>query len=156
VLEPVAVALKFGFLAVLYLFLLWVARSALRDLTRARESTVIGRAGGAAAVPAAPAAGRQVKAGLVVERGRGLRPGTVYDVGRGILIGRGGDADVVLEDNFASQRHARVESRDSGLVLVDLDSTNGTYLNGRQVKGETELRIGDRIRIGETELRLAD
>jgi hypothetical protein len=152
-LDPVAVALKFGFLAVLYLFLLWVARSALRDL----------RSTGAAAVPdydeatgmhpagAALAPEHPGAALLRVRSAPGLEPGAVYDVGGGALLGRSGEADIVLGDQFSSSRHARLVPQGDAVVLEDLGSTNGTYLNGEPLSGPQPLHDGDRIRIGDSE-----
>jgi hypothetical protein len=157
-LDPVAVALKFGFLAVLYLFLLWVARSALRDLRRG--------AGGGSAVPSADyedATGLHVASAglgddgargaprLRVHTAAGLRAGAAYDLSEGALLGRGDHADIRLEDSFASSRHARLVPEGEVMVLEDLGSTNGTYLNGEPVRGPQPLHAGDRIRIGDSE-----
>ncbi len=68
----------------------------------------------------------------------------------GVLIGRSPDAELHLEDDSLSREHARIELRPDGVaVLVDLDSTNGTYLNGARVD-RAPLSLGDRIRIGHT------
>lgn len=156
-LDPVAVALKFGFLAVLYLFLLWVARSALKDLRRA-----------ASGAPAAPPAHRDatglhsaanafggdaagIEQRLRVEDAAGLRSGDAYDLSDGALLGRGDQADIRLDDDFASGRHARLVPHGEVMVLEDLGSTNGTYLNGEAVRGPQPLHDGDRIRIGDSE-----
>jgi hypothetical protein len=154
-LDPVAVALKFGFIAVLYLFLLWVARSALRDL----RST-----GGAAAMPDYDEATGMHPAGAVLDAqggggqprlrvvtGAGLKAGAAYDMSQGCVLGRAQDADIRLEDEFSSSRHARLVPHGDVLVLEDLGSTNGTYLNGEAVSGPQPLHDGDRIRIGDSE-----
>jgi hypothetical protein len=153
-LDPVAVALKFGFLAVLYLFLLWMARSALKDLRRA---------GGGDAAPAyEDATGmHHATAGLSdgpggtpklrVGNAAGLRAGSAYDLSEGALLGRGDQADIRLEDTFASTRHARLVPQGDVMVLEDLGSTNGTYLNGEPLRGPQPLHVGDSIRIGDSE-----
>jgi pSer/pThr/pTyr-binding forkhead associated (FHA) protein len=148
--EPIAVALKFGFLAVLYLFLLWVSRSALRELRRttapAPEATglhPVGPGGRAAATDAF----------LVAVRGGGLPPGERYDLFGGLSIGRSSEADVRIEDRFASAIHARLYSRGASYYVEDMSSTNGTFLNGGQLAGEAELSDLDEIKIGDTELR---
>jgi FHA domain len=148
--EPIAVALKFGFLAVLYLFLFWVSRSALRELRRttapAPEATgfhPIGPGGRAAATDA----------WLVAVRGGGLPPGERYDLFGGLSIGRGNDADVRIDDRFASTIHARLYSRGASYYVEDLGSTNGTYLNGARLDGEAELSDLDEVKIGDTEFR---
>jgi hypothetical protein len=155
-LDPIAVALKFGFLAVLYLFLLWMARSALRDLRR--ETPGGGGPGGARYAPATGLhvasqgmGGDEGTPRLRVRSGAGLRAGSAYDLAEGALLGRGGDADIRLEDGFASARHARLVPQGSAVVLEDLGSTNGTYLNGESLSGPQPLHVGDRIRIGDTE-----
>ena len=147
--EPIAVALKFGFLAVLYLFLLWVSRSALRELRRtgapAPEATgfhPIGPGGRAAATDAF----------LVVVTGGGLQPGERFDLFGGLSIGRG-EADVRIDDRFASGVHARLYSRGASYYVEDMNSTNGTFLNGSQLHGESELHDLDTVKIGDTEFR---
>jgi hypothetical protein len=157
-LDPIAVALKFGFLAVLYLFLVWMARSALRDLRR-------GAAGSEAAAPASGyeqgtglhvasrpgGGGDEGRPRLRVRSGAGLRAGSAFDLEGGALLGRGGDVDIRLEDGFASARHAQLSPQGGVVVLEDLGSTNGTYLNGEPLRGPQPLHVGDRIRIGDTE-----
>ena len=148
--EPIAVALKFGFLAVLYLFLLWVARSAFRELRTttapAPEATGIhptGPGGRAAATDA----------WLVATKGGGLEPGERFDLFGGISIGRSSDADVRIEDRYASGIHARVYSRGANYYVEDMNSTNGTFLNGGRLNGEAKLNDLDEVRIGDTEFR---
>ena len=150
-LDPVAVALKFGFLAVLYLFLLWTVRSALRDLRRTPgdgpvrgydEDTGLHRASGAGPEGAAPK--------LRVGTAAGLKSGSAYDLSQGALLGRGDQADIVLEDSFASTRHARLVPHGDVIVLEDLGSTNGTYLNDEPLRGPQPLHPGDRVRIGDS------
>jgi hypothetical protein len=148
--EPIAVALKFGFLAVLYLFLFWVSRSALRELRRttapAPEATgfhQVGPGGRSAATDAS----------LVAVNGGGLPAGERYDLFGGLSIGRSGDADVRIEDRFASSIHARLYSRGGSYYVEDMGSTNGTFLNGGRLSGEAELSDLDEIKIGDTELR---
>ena len=158
-LQPVSVALKFGFLVVLYLFLMWVAWSALREMRRA--------AGGVAqpdhsAPPDAtgmyPAAaglvdgdsGNGGEPRLLVERAMGHDPGIAYDISQGATLGRG-DVEIRLEDPFASSRHARISRQGHVFVIEDLGSTNGTYLNDEPLNGPQPLHPGDRIRIGDSE-----
>jgi hypothetical protein len=148
-LEPVSVGLKFAFLAVLYLFLVWIARSALRDLRRGAATP----AGAAATAAPVDATGLHDVAPngalLVVERAPGHEPGMRYDVSGGATLGRG-DVEIVLEDPFASSRHARIERQGGAVVLEDLGSTNGTYLNEELLSGPRPLHPGDRVRIGDS------
>jgi FHA domain len=147
-LEPLAVALKFGFLAVLYLFLLWVTRMAVRDL---RGTASPGFETGYHDVLDGEA--EATDAFLVVQEGGGLNKGDHFDLFGGISLGRSADADVRLDDRYASGFHARVFSRGGGYFVEDLNSTNGTLLNSQELHGEAELRPGDLIRIGDTEFR---
>ena len=149
--EPIAVGLKFGFLILLYLFLLWVARSALRELRKstvpaAAETTGLHQVEGGGR-------GASTDAVLVVLRGGGLEAGDRLDLFGGLSIGRSPEADVRIEDRFASQIHARVFSKRGNYRLEDLGSTNGTFLNGEQVNGEVELHDLDQVKIGDTEFR---
>jgi len=153
-LDPVAVALKFGFLAVLYLFLLWMARSALKDLRRAgREEAAPGYedATGMHRATAGLGDGPGGTPKLRVANAAGLRAGSAYDLSEGALLGRGDHADIRLEDTFASSQHARLVPQGEVMVLEDLGSTNGTYLNGEPLRGPQPLHVGDSIRIGDSE-----
>jgi FHA domain len=164
-LEPVSVLLKFGFLLVLYLFLLWVSRSALRDLRRDDAMPVPSRRTSSPAMPEgtalhAAASGlggglEETEALLRVESGAGLEPGSAFDLVGGAVIGRGEQVDIHLEDTFASSRHAKFSWQGSVVVLEDLGSTNGTYLNGELLRGPQPIHVGDRIRIGDTEFSMA-
>jgi pSer/pThr/pTyr-binding forkhead associated (FHA) protein len=149
--EPISVALKFGFLAVLYLFLLWIARSALKDLRRTTSPAP--DATGFHQVPAFAAQPGVSDAWLVAERGGGLEPGERFDLIGGLSIGRSGDADVRIDDRYASGLHARIFSRDRRTYVEDMNSTNGTLLNDATLVGEAELIDGDVVRIGDTEFR---
>jgi pSer/pThr/pTyr-binding forkhead associated (FHA) protein len=148
-LAPVSVALKFGFLVVLYAFLLWVSRSATRDLRAGRVVASSEAATGFHAATAAPHAAREAR--LVVERAPGHAPGMIYDIGEGAVLGRGDQAEIRLDDPFASSRHAALLLQAGVVVLEDLGSTNGTYLNEELLAGPTPLHNGDRVRIGDSE-----
>jgi hypothetical protein len=154
--EPLAVALKFGFLLVLYLFLLWVVRSAMRDLARYERAP--------AAEPVEPSGRRRqepalgdLRAGvspqLTVVAAMGHEPGTTFDVGAGATLGRSDGAAIRVDDAFASSAHARIFPRGEYMYLEDMGSTNGTFLNGRQVKTAERLKMADVIRIGDSEYR---
>lgn len=151
--EPVSVALKFAFLAVLYLFLFWVASSARRDLGRTRGTAIsgvspfdpTGRSGGA---------GGARDAWLTVERCPGYEPGTRFDLFGGLTLGRSADADVSFSDRYASGLHARLYSRGDRYLVEDLGSTNGTLLDGRPVSGEQAVGDGSLIEIGDTRFRI--
>ena len=156
-LEPVSVALKFGFLAVLYLFLMWVAISSFRDLRRGRGGVVDGpvrEPPDATGVYAAEAGWADADGGfeprLLVEQALGHESGIAYDLRGGATLGRG-DVEIKLEDPFASSRHARISCQGHVVVIEDLGSTNGTYLNEQPLTGPQPLHEGDQIRIGDSE-----
>ncbi|MDX6588954.1 MAG: hypothetical protein QOI84_228 [Solirubrobacterales bacterium] len=149
--EPISVALKFGFLAVLYIFLLVIARGAMKDLRR-----TVAPAPDATGFHAVPvyAEARTADAWLVVVRGGGLERDHRFDLIGGLSIGRSKDSDVQIEDRYASSLHARVFSREGRFFVEDMNSTNGTLLNGAELEGEADLIDGDTIQIGDTEFRL--
>ncbi len=157
-LEPVSVGLKFGFLVVLYLFLVWVAWSATRDMRRGR-----GRSARESQSPPSDAtsmyaaadvldgdAREELEPKLLVERAPGHESGMAYEISGGATLGRG-DVEIQLDDPFASSRHARITRQGHVLVIEDLGSTNGTYLNEEPLTGPQPLHVGDRIRIGDSE-----
>ena len=157
-LEPVSVGLKFGFLAVLYLFLLWVARSALKDLRRGRRRSRGCRSDAApddatgmyAAADGLGGVEDEFEPRLLVEHAAGHESGIAYDLMGGATLGRG-DVEIQLDDPFASSRHARITRQGHVVVIEDLGSTNGTYLNEEPLAGPQPLHPGDRIRIGDSE-----
>jgi FHA domain len=160
-LQPVSVGLKFGFLIVLYLFLMWVVWSALRDMRRGPGGS---GAGGRRPAPlpdatgiySTTADGRDLDVNgfaprLFVEHAPGHEPGSSYDIpDHGATLGRG-EVEIRLEDPFASSRHARISREGHVAVIEDLGSTNGTYLNDEPLTGPQPLHPGDRIRIGDCE-----
>jgi hypothetical protein len=163
-LQPASFALKFGFLAVLYLFLLWVAWGALRDVRRSRtgaasefeqDDPASSGSSDATSMYAAGSLGDSVAAAqgeprLVVDRAPGHQAGMAYDLLDSVTLGRG-DVEIHLEDPFASSRHARITRQGQVVVVEDLGSTNGTYLNDEPLSGPQPLHSGDRIRIGDSE-----
>jgi hypothetical protein len=153
--DPIAVALQFGFLAILFLFLAWVVISARRDLVRGGN------------VDVAPAGGEPVREErrdsydlrqgirprLEVVAAMNFSPGTEFEIGESATLGRTGNADVPIEDPFASAAHARIFPRGQFMYIEDMGSTNGTYLNGRMLRRPEQLKVADKIRIGDTEYR---
>jgi hypothetical protein len=148
--ESVLTVLKFCLLALLYLFLMRVVWVVLREL-RGTPAPAPPPAPRPAAAPPAPRtrkrAWRLVVTEPVAEKGH------AYSVDGEVTIGRGGGCTVPLTfDTFVSQVHARAFDRDGKLWVEDLGSTNGTYVNGKQVREPVMLRRGDRVQIGETVL----
>lgn len=151
--DALAVGLQFGFLAVLYLFLFTVARSALKDL-RGAGGRSLAASDGTGLHQAAPGRVAATDAWLVAMSGAGLEVGERIDLFGGVTIGRAGEADVRIEDRFASGVHCRIYSRGNAYYLEDMGSTNGTYLNGdRMGNDDAQLHDLDEVSIGDTSFR---
>lgn len=76
--------------------------------------------------------------------------GDEFEVSDVMVMGRSEETDVVIGDPYASDFHLRLVAQEDGLMLHDLGSTNGTYVNGRRVSAPTQLRHGDTIQVGKT------
>lgn len=151
--EPILIALQAAFVVLLYFFIWRVVRSAERGLPAAPQESFI--------MAPAQVAQARAEAGiepgqLVVTRSRVVPVGTTFEAGPvPTTIGRSDDNVVVLDgDDYASGHHARVESGLDGTWVIDLGSTNGTYVNGERIAGRTRLHEGDLLQVGDTELRL--
>ncbi len=150
--------MRFGFLALLWLFVfatMRVIRSDLRTSGQRRIATPPparrrGKSGGNAG-PARPAPG--APSHLIVTEG-GLTGTKIGLTGAPVLIGRANDSTLVLEDDYASTRHARISLQDGMWVVEDLGSTNGTYLGQRKLDGPVPMELGVPLRIGKTVLEL--
>jgi pSer/pThr/pTyr-binding forkhead associated (FHA) protein len=148
--EAVLFGLKVGFLILLYLFIWRIVRSVAKDLRLPQESFVL-----APQQAAAVGLGRTHTGVLIVLSSPALDPGTERELdSSAVTVGRSAENDLVLNsDEFASTKHARIEPRRDGVWVEDLDSTNGTFVNGMKVKQRHKLSPGDVIRVGETDLR---
>ena len=71
-----------------------------------------------------------------------------------VMIGRGAEAQLSLDDDYVSTRHARVVRNENGVYLEDLGSTNGSYVNGQRITAPTTITLSDTLRIGRTVMRL--
>ena len=71
-----------------------------------------------------------------------------------LLIGRGSDAAIRLDDDYVSTRHARIAASGDQWFVEDLGSTNGTYLGSQRLSQPTTLQLGSKVRIGKTTLEL--
>jgi len=88
---------------------------------------------------------------LLVTRGRASRGSLSLD--RPVItIGRDPANDLVLMDEQVSRQHAQIRQETGGAVIYDLNSTNGTFVNGKRITGPCPLRPGDVIAVGDTEL----
>jgi pSer/pThr/pTyr-binding forkhead associated (FHA) protein len=144
--------LKYAFLAILYVFVWRSVRAIYQELRPAAARP----APRAAAAPAPRSSPRKVKKAprkAVVIEGDSHR-GATFELGNELILGRGPKCQVVLDDSYVSQMHARLFAKGDVYMVEDLGSTNGTYLNRRKVTTPTELRRGDQVKIGKTVLEM--
>jgi pSer/pThr/pTyr-binding forkhead associated (FHA) protein len=151
--ESLLTILKFCFLALLYLFFVRVVRAVWAEVT-----------GAPAAAPAAAPAPTRERRPKAAAPGRGggrlriLEPdqlkGRTFELSGELTIGRAAGCQIPLDDSYVSQVHARVFRRDGDVLVEDLGSTNGTFLNRKKVGGAVPMRRGDRLQIGRTVLEL--
>lgn len=79
---------------------------------------------------------------------KSIRNGAVIPINREVTIGRKDDNSIVLNEGYVSGHHARVYLRNNQYILEDLNSTNGTALNGQKVENKVYIKNGDEIKIG--------
>ncbi|UWE07316.1 FHA domain-containing protein FhaB/FipA [Actinacidiphila bryophytorum] len=170
--ELTLTVMRLGFLAVLWLFVIVAVQVIRSDLFGTRVTQRAGRRGETAARPPQqrqqaaaqdrraqqPAAGGRQRRGaptkLVVAEGS-LAGTTVALQGQTITLGRAHDSTIVLDDDYASSRHARIyPDRDGQWIVEDLGSTNGTYLDRNRLTTPTPVPLGAPIRIGKTVIEL--
>ena len=150
--------IRIGLLALLWLFVLAAVRVMRNDLTGTGATRTLVRPAPAAPKPTQrkapkPPKGKSVPRKLVVTAG-GLT-GTSMNLGdETITIGRADDSTLVLTDDYASARHARLVPHEGQWLIEDLGSTNGTYLDRDKVTGPTIVPPGAAIRIGKTAIEL--
>jgi hypothetical protein len=156
--EIVITVARYGFLVLLWIFVFTVVGVIRRDLfVGARSSRLVATPRG---VGGGIPSGRPAK----VKRGRaahhlvvteGALAGTRLTLGESqITIGRAEDSTLVITDDYASARHARLVPRAGQWFVEDLGSTNGTYLDRAKVTAPTPVPLGVPIRIGRTSLEL--
>jgi FHA domain len=151
--EEALLALKIGFLVLLYVFIWMVVRSATRDLRLAPQESIVLSAADADALRAEH--GSRASARLLVLSSPDLAAGATRVIAGPTRIGRGPENDVRLDiDEYASSRHALVDPRADGVWVEDVGSTNGTFVNGARIGDPRLVRAGDVIRIGQSDFRL--
>jgi pSer/pThr/pTyr-binding forkhead associated (FHA) protein len=140
-LEFIILALRIAFIFLLYLFLYQVVRVIVRELrTAGNEQTATSQYGSL----------------VVVNPGQsGLQPGKRFPLGPVNTIGRTMENDIPLNDNFLSSEHALLQWDGQAWTIEDLESTNGTRLNGQEVAQPTALDYGDMIQVGHVDLKLS-
>ncbi|MER6026488.1 FHA domain-containing protein [Streptomyces sp. NPDC001851] len=172
--ELTLTVMRLGFLAVLWLFVIVAVQVIRSDLfgTRVTQRGSRREAGRQQQAPRQQAAappqqrnqqrgqqgggrrGRNAPSKLVVTEGT-LTGTTVALQGQTITLGRAHDSTIVLDDDYASSRHARIyPDRDGQWIVEDLGSTNGTYLDRSRLTTPTPIPLGAPIRIGKTVIEL--
>ena len=147
--------MRLGFLALLWLFVLVSMRIIRSDLRQSGQPRVAvppparRRGRGAAQAPPRP----RVASHLLVTAGD-LMGTRITLTGAPVLIGRAPDSTLVLTDDYASTRHARISLQDGMWIAEDLGSTNGTYLGQRKLDGPVPMEPGVPLQIGKTVLEL--
>lgn len=168
--EALLTLLRWCLLALIYLFFFRVLQATWFSTVAARR-TVSGTAPSAAsnsgAAPRA-AGGKRPRGRKRVQgdqRGSGSPPtlvivepvsaaGQHFAVTNTLSIGRAAGCEITLDDTFVSQLHARITQTPSGVVIEDLGSTNGTYLNRKRVTAPVVMQSGDVAQVGSTVLEL--
>jgi pSer/pThr/pTyr-binding forkhead associated (FHA) protein len=149
--------LRFGFLILMWVMVFSVVAAMRRDLVIGRKAKV-----GAPTARQArrhpelveqPAPAKAQARELVVTEGP-LTGTTLELSGTPILLGRAQEATLVLEDDYASGRHARLFPQGTRWFIEDLGSTNGTYLGGTQLTRALPVELGVPVRIGKTVIEL--
>ncbi len=148
--------IRVAFLAVLWLFVIaaiGVVRTDLFGTATKAAKVRRNRQPQPQRPPRQPKPGRGTPRFLVVTEG-GLSGVSIDLSDQQITLGRANDATLVLNDDYASSRHARIFPQDGQWIVEDLGSTNGTYLDRQKVTRPTPVPLGVPIRIGKTVLEL--
>jgi pSer/pThr/pTyr-binding forkhead associated (FHA) protein len=157
--ELTLVLIRFAYLAILWIFVLSAISVIRSDMFGARVARGGGRSERRAAKTAAKTRTKPAKprrgtptAVAIVEGGN---KGEVISLDKApLLIGRGNDAAIRLDDDYVSTRHARIGSSGDQWYVEDLGSTNGTYVGSSRISQPTAISLGTQIRIGKSILEL--
>jgi FHA domain-containing protein len=147
--EIVLVLLKFAFLIVLYIFIWRAVRAMYLELKPADFPVAVR----GSAPPPQKKRSKKAPKKLAVIEGENHK-GKAFELTDELIIGRGDNSHIVLNDSYVSTVHARIFARSSQFMVEDMGSTNGTYLNRRRITAPTELQRGDRLKIGKTVMEL--
>lgn len=152
--ELVVLGLKLGFLALLWLFILFTGNVIRTDLfgrkVTAAELVQTAPVGEPTAKPAKMSRRTQRQLPTTLTVTHGAQAGVQLPLGQGILIGRSSDCQLLLEDDYVSTRHARITLTPTGYQVEDLGSTNGTFINNQRISAPTPFGASDTLRIGRT------
>ena len=150
--ELTLVLIRFAYLAILWIFVLSAISVIRSDMFGARvPEAARDRNAGKAPKPAKARRGAPTHV-LVVD---GENQGERADLAEApILIGRGSDAAIRLDDDYVSTRHARIAVSGDQWFVEDLGSTNGTYIGNARITQPTTLTLGTQVRVGKTVIEL--
>ncbi|GAB48797.1 FHA domain-containing protein FhaB/FipA [Mobilicoccus pelagius] len=153
--ELTLAVVRLGLLAIMWLFVFSIVGVIRSDLygTRIVQKGEGGRRRVRPTENAPRLRGRRPFSVLVVVEGA-LRGSTAPLKESGVLLGRNPECTLVIDDDYASGRHARVYADDASWYVEDLGSTNGTFVDGRRITEPTPLKEGTQLRIGTTVLEL--
>ncbi|NYG59438.1 pSer/pThr/pTyr-binding forkhead associated (FHA) protein [Nocardioides daedukensis] len=146
--------IRFAYLAILWIFVLSAISVIRTDMFGARLPAQQSRPASRGQKPAKPPTRRRGSPThvLVVD---GPNVGERADLAQApVLIGRGSDAAIRLDDDYVSTRHARIAASGEQWFVEDLGSTNGTYVGQARISQPTTLALGTQVRIGKTVLEL--
>ncbi|MBT8239675.1 MAG: FHA domain-containing protein [Acidimicrobiia bacterium] len=139
--DAVLTVLRLGFLALLWVFFIrianavWISASVSAPSAPERRTRTLRKSQGQSKV-------------VILEPVE--HAGLVYPVVDQLTIGRSASCDVTLDDTFVSSQHARIAKTDGGIVISDLGSTNGTYVDRARVTTPIQVGSGARVQIGST------
>jgi hypothetical protein len=160
--EQLLTILKLCLLALLYLFFFRVLRAVWAEVSTARTGEVksggrAGRSRRSDTTSTKLSGGRRKRSShptdvVVVEPP--AQAGRRYPLGDEVTVGRAAGCQIIVDDTYVSQLHARLFMRDGQLLVEDLGSTNGTYLNRGKVSGPMVMQRGDRLQVGNTVLEV--
>lgn len=150
---------RLGFLALLWIFVLVTVFVLRRDLKMPADARPHGRERRPARAPKQPrptkVAKRQKVTGSKIVVIEGPLIGTIIPLTNvQITIGRAPDSTLVIDDDYASSRHARVYPSEGSWVVEDLGSTNGTWIDRTRITSPTVLPVGAPLRVGRTTLQI--
>lgn len=145
--------LKYLFLAVLYIFVFRAVRAVYLELRPAtpRKSTPARAPAPSSRAPKSKNKKSPTRAAVI--EGDAYK-GKSFSLGSELTIGRADKCSLVLDDAYVSQMHARIFPRGDQIVVEDLGSTNGTYLNRQRLTSPAEVQRGDKVKIGKTVLEM--
>ena len=147
---------RIAYLAILWIFVLSAISVIRSDMFGARvPEAVRGGGGKAPKAPKPPKPGKRRSAPTHAIVTEGSNVGERADLAQApILIGRGTDAAIRLDDDYVSTRHARIAASGDQWFVEDLGSTNGTYVGSVRISQPTTITVGTRVRVGKTIIEL--